>query len=217
MGRRKKGAELDTGTEMIESGAEQKTGTGKKRGRPKGSKSGYTTSDKALAQRQENAFAMNRVHRLETPEEIEYNSRMIQHVMAVNEIAKTADRNDIASLWAAFANYLKLCESDGFKVGNLGVYAALGLDSQTVRLWAKNDNRPEYKNLAQTILRTCSLIRESMISDKKIDSVIGIFWQRNFDGLRNDTEQQQKYDDNTGRNDLNISEYREKYSDLMKD
>ena len=53
-----------------------------------------------------------------------------------------------------------------------------------------------------------------MVSDSKINPVIGIFWQRNFDGLRNDTEQvqaNQEQDDDFAT----AKSYKEKYKNLI--
>jgi len=149
-----------------------------------------------------------------TPEEMAYNARSIEHVMRITEIAQHADKSDINSLRDCFIAYLKLCAEDGFKAGNVGVAAAMGMNYSELSAWAKNDNRPDRKAFAQTVLRTCSMIREGLIADQKINPVIGIFWQRNYDGLRNDTEQIQALQDNdTGT--MTAEEYKQKYSDLL--
>lgn len=149
-----------------------------------------------------------------TPEEMAYNARSIEHVMRITEISQHADKSDINSLRDCFVSYLKLCAEDGFKAGNMGAAASMGITHATLAQWAKDDNHPERKQFAQMVMRTCSLIREGMIADQKINPVIGIFWQRNYDGLRNDTETiQASQDDGTGT--MTADEYRQKYSDLL--
>lgn len=162
----------------------------KKMGRPKGSKSSYTVSEKALIQRQTNVRNNTTLLPAETPEEFSYNARMIEHVMRINEIATQADRHDLLSLKSCFIAYLRLCQEDGFKVGNLAAYASMGMSNSDFQMWSRRDD-PEIRQFCKFVRDTCSMFRESMVSDNKLNPVIGIFWQRNFDGLRNDTEQVQ--------------------------
>lgn len=214
------GTQSGTGTDLG-TGAETQSGTGvqkKKTGRPKGSKSGYTRSEKTIAQRKANmrkrneaAFAYGM-----PPEEMEYNQRHIQHVLRIHEIAMQADRKDPASLRACFLNYVALCAEDGFKVGNMAAAAAMGVDCPTVERWNRSKD-PEYKELAQFVKSTCSLFREGMVADGKVNPVIGIFWQRNYDGLRNDTEQVQAVQttQDDGEEGMTADDYRKKYGDLI--
>ena len=155
-------------------------------GRPKGRKSGYTMSQKALTAKRNNSPMTCKEP--ETDEERAYNARQIAHITKVYEIGMMADRNDPVSLRSCFLAYLKLCQEDGFKVGNLAAYASMGMTSAQFCYYKK---KPEYKDLAEFVQTVCSMSRENMISDGKINPVIGIFWQRNYDGLRNDTEQVQ--------------------------
>jgi len=215
---RRKGADIEKGT-GTESGTGTGTGTGavKKTGRPKGSKSGYTMSDKALAQRHTYSPIIQAT-RPYTGEDIDYNARQIQHILHIQEIASTVDKNDPVSLRNAFYQYLALCGQDGFKVGNLAAYSAMGVDRYTVTSWTKSP-REEYRELARLVKTTCSLARESMVADQKINPVVGIFWQRNFDGLRNDTEQIQPADGGAGDDDdkATAQEYLKKYGDILKE
>ena len=117
------------------------TGTAKKRGRPKGSKnkpkigrpkgskSGYTVSEKALAQRQTNALHNVATKVAVTEEGRQYNARLIEHIMRINEIAAHADKSDLLSLKSCFIAYLQLCQEDGFSVSNLCAYASMGFPS----------------------------------------------------------------------------------------
>ena len=199
------------------------TGTAKRgRGRPKGSKdkkkrvnkNGYTVSEKALAQRQTNALHNLATKVAVTDEGKAYNARLIEHIMRINEIASHADRNDLLSLKSCFIAYLQLCQEDGFGVSNLSAYASMGFPSHAhFELFAKKDN-PEIRTFCGFVKQTCSMFRENMVSDSKINPVIGIFWQRNFDGLRNDTEQvqaNQEQDDDFAT----AKSYKEKYKNLI--
>ena len=150
-------------------------------------------------------------------EEYEYNARYIEHILMIHEIASHADRKDPVSLRSCFINYLKLCEQNGFKVGNLAAYTAMGIDHYTIQRWRKSD-KPEYKELANFVTSTCALFREGTIADGKINPLIGIFWQRNYDGLRNDTEQIQAAQETDSDSDhMTAADYRKKYGKLTED
>ena len=78
-------------------------------------------------------------------------------------------------------------------------------------------NDPRYKKLAELIYSVCSMTREELISQGEINPVIGIFWQRNYDGLRNDTEQMQSLQDSNQEEDMTSNEYMKKYGNLLTD
>lgn len=191
------------------------TGTAKKKtGRPKGSKSSYTVSEKALTERRRNAekAALSRV--ATTEEGREYNARLIDHIMRINEIATHADKSDLMSLKSCFIAYLQLCKEDGFNVQNMAAYASMGFPSYMhFERYSQKDN-PEIRAFCASVKQTCAMFRENLVSDNKLNPVIGIFWQRNYDGLRNDTEQvqalQEQQDDDSGSNG-----YKEKYRKLV--
>lgn len=181
----------------------------KKTGRPKGSKSGYTVSEKALAQRQNNLM----IKQPKTDEERDYNYRLINHIMQINEIAEHADKSDLLSLKSCFIAYLQLCQKNGFNVSNLTAYASMGMDYPSFQNFSKRDD-PEIKEFCKFVRKTCAMFRENMVANSKINPVIGIFWQRNFDGLRNDTEQvqsAQEMEEEYG----NKGSYKEKYKNLI--
>lgn len=182
----------------------------KKRGRKPGQKSGYTVSEKALSQRRNNFQVKNP----ETEEERDYNARLIDHIMQINEIALNADRHDLLSLRSCFIAYLQLCQRNGFNVSNLSAYAAMGFDNFSFSAFSRRDD-PEIRAFCQWVRKTCAMFRENMVANNKLNPVIGIFWQRNFDGLRNDTEQvqsaQEQEDDTYGGS----SSYKDKYKKLI--
>lgn len=203
------GTDLKTGT-----GEETKEGTGKKRGRKKKGagepKSKYNMSPAALAIRRANSAPAR------TDEEREYNAKMISHVMKIHEISLHADRNDINSLRSCFAAYIQLCQEDGFKIGNIAASTALGITHNLLYSWSKGEAGQEKKELALFIRSMCSTARELQITEGKINPVVGIFHQRNFDGLRNDTEQQQN-NQVTDPEEETSNKYLEKYSHLIEE
>ena len=195
------------------------TGTAKRKGgRPKGAKdkkprvnkNGYTVSKKALAQRRKNSALIP----ANDPEEVAYNARRIEHMLKIHEIAQEADRKDLRSLESCFVNYMKLCQADGFKVSNIAAYAAMGMDRSAFSSFAKKDD-PDIQRFCKMIQTMCAVSRETMIADGDLNPVIGIFWQRNFDGLRNDTEQQQSLQEQNDDEYSGNKSYKDKYRDMI--
>lgn len=213
----------DTGTGRgTKRGTGTKSGSGtgtepRKRGRPKGSKSGYTSSPKKeLATKKQNQTVP-----FLSEEDQMYNAKLIEFSLRSFEISQQGDINDPESLRACFLNYLKLCIDNGFKIGTIAACASMGISPEILYQWRsgiRRQNNPEYKKLAEFVTNVCSISREQLISDSKLNPVIGIFWQRNFDRLRNDTEQQQTM--LSGENDqdeMTTDEYRKKYGKLIEE
>lgn len=186
-------------------------GEKRKTGRPKGRKSGYTMTEKALSQRRENVC----LPVAKTEEEFDYNSRLIAHAMKVQEIAANADKNDILSLKSCFIAYLQLCQQDGFSVGNIGAYAAMGMSNTEFQGMSRRAD-PAYRDFCKWVKQTCGLFRESRVADGKLNPVIGIFWQRNYDGLRNDTEQMQAVQEQEDEySQFGGDSYKDRYRNLI--
>jgi len=187
----------------------------KKIGRPKGAKDkkqrSYTMTEKAAeARRKHLSYPV-----AETDEEKDYNSRLIKHVMMINEIAEHADKTDLNSLKSCFYNYLVLCQNDGFAVGNLAAYASMGMTNMEFVSFSRRVD-PATRAFCQFVRQTCAMFRESMVTNSKVNPVIGIFWQRNYDGLRNDTEQvqaAQEQDDEYAQ--FGSSSYKDRYRNLI--
>lgn len=172
----------------------------------------YTFS--AAAQKQRELAAQKLTYPVaKTPEELADNASRIEHIMKVAEIATHADRKDILSLKSCFIEYLKLCQQDGQSVGNMGAYSAMGFSAYEFSLWARSDD-PERRAFVQFVKNTCAQFREGLISDGRLHPVVGIFWQRNFDGLRNDTEQVQSLQ---AQEDVasESNSYRKRYANLI--
>ena len=95
----------------------------------------------------------------------------------------------------------------------MSAYAAIGMDHRTFDIFSRSDD-PEVKEFCVAVRRTCAMFRENMVSENKINPVIGIFWQRNYDGLRNDTEQVQAVREQD--EDYSSSgSYKDKYRNLI--
>ena len=187
---------------------------GRPRKKPGDPKSPYTMTVKTLEQRQIKPM---------DGEDAEYNSRLIHHALEIAAIApprtgRGHTDDDVPVLTDSLLKYFQVCEKNGIRPGSMGACCAMGIDHDTLMSWTRDKNRARLKEFAITVVHTMSAIREGMISAGKLNPVIGIFWQRNFDGLRNDTEQvqaAQQADDNGGYD--TVSEIKKRYGDLLKE
>lgn len=121
------------------------------------------------------------------------NALEAEFTMKVLAIADGVDHSDIEDMKHRFIQYLRLCRDSDHKIGNLGAYAAVGLDAKTAQTWLTPEFRrrsPEKSDLVEAINKICALYRESLIASGSIDKITGIFWQKALDGLRDDSPTQ---------------------------
>lgn len=114
---------------------------------------------------------------------------LVAHIMQTMEIAKQTDRENIDSLRLALQKYLALCARTNVNVTNTGLYGALGLSQETISQWASGKARasdPRYREFALLVRKLCAQYRELAASEGKISPVLTIWWQKNYDGFRDD-------------------------------
>lgn len=142
----------------------------------------------------------------------------VQFTNAVNVLSTTADRKDPQNLWSHFCDYIKLCGQFSVKPGNQGAYTSMGLDASTVssimtgRLYA---NKPEYKKILRQVKNILATYREIAMSENNLNPVVGIWWQKNYDGLMDDPKEGKAIESNEP--ELDAQTIREKYADLPED
>ena len=99
------------------------------------------------------------------------------------------DYDDIPEMERRFDRYLSLCEQYDQKVSNQAAYAAIGIDDQTVYDWInRRTTNPARAQFAKKVKRICALYREGLMADGKVNPVTGIFWQKNYDGMKDQQE-----------------------------
>ena len=113
-------------------------------------------------------------------------SKYANFVLAVKRISEGVNIKDVEDMRARFYQYLALCESCNMKVGNMNAYSAMGILKQIADDWrdGRHGSTPERKRLIQEVNSVCTGYREQLIGDGQINPVTGIFWQKNYDGLR---------------------------------
>ncbi len=117
------------------------------------------------------------------------NAQLVAHLIGTRQIAARANIDDPQSLFACLEDYLRLCIEQNIKITNMAAYAACGISATDVSNWERgitraNDKR--YKEFAQFLRSVCSQYREQAMVEGIISPIVGIWHQKNYDGLRDD-------------------------------
>ena len=145
----------------------------------------------------------------------EGNQRRIEFLLVISQLPKIST-NDLPALRKRFYDYLDLCVKYNMKVGNMAAYAAMGVDRDTVNGWESGKRRSsqkEYQEFAREIKRVCGMYREMLMQDGAINPVTGLFWQKNYDGLK-DTQDLVLTPNTQRLSDSDYQEIAEKYKQL---
>ena len=146
------------------------------------------------------------------------NQKYITHLLEINRISQKASTDDIESMKQCFLEYLELCAKNNMKVGNFGAYAAMGIDKRTAYDWEHGRRRSSNREYQQFILFVKLMIatyRESAIAEGDINPIVGIFWQKAFDGL-NEMMEVEASDSPSGLlESKDGQQIAEKYQDLL--
>lgn len=97
---------------------------------------------------------------------------------------------DIEEMERRLNRYLQKCVEWDMKVGNQAAYAAIGLTRDQVYDWGtrRASNNPDLALFVKKVQQICAVYREGLMEDGKVNPVTGIFWQKNYDGLRDQSE-----------------------------
>lgn len=99
------------------------------------------------------------------------------------------DRDDVEEMERRFARYLELCAQWDMKVGNQAAYAAIGIDKDDAYEWSnRNLGNPARTAFIKKVQKVCAMYREGLMEDGKVNPVTGIFWQKNYDGMKDQQE-----------------------------
>ena len=98
------------------------------------------------------------------------------------------DYTDVDEMERRFMNYLKYCQSYDIKIGNLAAYNAIGITLQIAERWANDFTNPRRREFIIKVKSICGLVRELMAQDSEINPAIAIFYGKNHDGLKDQTE-----------------------------
>lgn len=147
-----------------------------------------------------------------------FNSKTAALILVTREIAKNANVDDIDSLYACLEEYIKYCIEHNIRITNGMAYSACGLNRFIVKDWALGVTRssdPAYREFAQTIRSICYESREMLMSEGKLNPIVGIWWQKNYDGFKDKPNDQDEVSDDDDT--LSASQIAEKYSGIGDD
>lgn len=117
-----------------------------------------------------------------------YNTKRIRFMQAILP-TEPLDRNDVEEMERRFARYLELCAQWDMKVGNQAAYAAIGIDKDDAYEWSnRNLGNPARTAFIKKVQKVCAMYREGLMEDGKVNPVTGIFWQKNYDGMKDQQE-----------------------------
>lgn len=117
-----------------------------------------------------------------------YNTRRIRFMQMILP-TEPLDKDDVAEMERRFARYLDLCAEWDMKIGNLAAYAAIGITKDDVYDWTvRRGTNPARADFVKKVQKVCAMYREGLMEDGKVNPVTGIFWQKNYDGMRDQQE-----------------------------
>lgn len=144
------------------------------------------------------------------------NSRYISHTLEIQQIGIGSDPNNIDDLKARFIQYLQVCAKNDMKLGNLAAYCAMGITKDQVYQWEHGGARGvEHKAFIRFVKSVIAAYRETAISEGKINPVIGIFWQKSFDGLNEMAEYEASNQLEGVTEHMDAEQIAEKYQGLL--
>ena len=118
----------------------------------------------------------------------EGNQRRIEFLLVISQLPKIST-NDLPALRKRFYDYLDLCVKYNMKVGNMAAYAAIGIDKADAYEWSnRNLGNPARTRFIKKVQKVCAMYREGLMEDGKVNPVTGIFWQKNYDGMKDQQE-----------------------------
>lgn len=165
----------------------------KKMGRPKGSRDrkprrteGYQeSSPKNLVKARENS-PITQAQKAEMPEG--YNAKVTAFMMEIMP-KEPLDTQDVAEMERRFMNYVQKCSEWDMKVGNQAAYMAIGITKEQAWEWENVvKGNPVRSDFVKKVRQFCGVFREGLMQDGKVNPVTGIFWQKNYDGMKDQTE-----------------------------
>lgn len=117
-----------------------------------------------------------------------YNTQMIMFMREVMP-EEPIDINDVEEMNRRFTRYLDICAKYDKKIGNLAAYAAIGITKEQAKEFELHSkSNPARAYFIKKVRQFCSMYREGLMQDGKVNPVTGIFWQKNYDGLKDQQE-----------------------------
>ena len=99
------------------------------------------------------------------------------------------DRHDVGALQKRMEEYVNFCAKHDLKMGNQMCYLALGISKDDVYDWEHGRSLTSaHSDFIKKVKKICAGNRELLMQDGKVNNIIGIFWQKNYDGMKDQQE-----------------------------
>lgn len=144
------------------------------------------------------------------------NTDLLDFTLLLLDNSRGADLDDVEGLEERFFKYLELCRECNMKVGNMAAYTAMGITQSTARAWASGARGAKKQELILKVKAVCAQYREAMMLDGTVKEITGIFWQKCFDGFR-DNDPLTDYAVSQIPGEIDVDAIMEKYKDLPED
>lgn len=117
-----------------------------------------------------------------------FNSNTIAFLRAIMP-TEPLDHEDVDEMERRFDRYIQLCQEYDQKVSNLAAYTAIGITKQHADYWVNHcKTNPRRLDFIKKVQQICSFYRESLMLNGKVNPILGIFWQKNYDGMTDKQE-----------------------------
>ena len=144
------------------------------------------------------------------------NAKYIQHTIECQKIGVGVDRSNVEDLKARFIQYLQLCADNDMKVGNMAAYCAMGITKDVAFDWEHGRSAgKEHTAFIRFVKSVIAAYRETALADGEINPILGMFWQKSFDGLNELAEYEASNMIEGVQEHMDAQQIAEKYQDLL--
>ncbi len=117
------------------------------------------------------------------------NSAISAILLMTRKLARQVDVNKPETMFEALDRYLEFCIAANIKVTNKSLYTACGVTDDMVTDWITGRSRtadPRYREFGLTARAVCAQAREQSAAEGSLSPVLAIWWQKNYDNMRDD-------------------------------
>jgi len=126
------------------------------------------------------------------------------------------DPDDVETMQKRYAFYKEMLVKYGLPRTNLAAYHAIGVTMEQVRRWLSGQGFTNKRRKAffERVQAECGVSREMDMATGNVSVPVGIFWQKNYDGLRDVSETIVHVDDTWNENQ-SPEELQARYADVI--
>lgn len=110
-------------------------------------------------------------------------AKITREALTVGFLWEPIDNKDPVQLQERAIKYFNYCIEQDSRPGNMGLYSAWGIDRREISHLLQGPTSPRIDTIKKS-LDILANIREKLMAEGKINPVTGIFWQKNFDGMK---------------------------------